>query len=74
MYGTFALGADIGGIPELIRVGETGQLFASGDVAQLREAISQVWAGRNQSGQKPVKADFLSVDGYCRVLIKEIYR
>ena len=30
MYGTPVLGADIGGIPELIQVGKTGELFKSG--------------------------------------------
>ena len=29
MYGTSVLGADIGGIPELIQVGKTGELFKS---------------------------------------------
>ena len=31
MYGTPVLGADIGGIPELIQVGKTGELFESGN-------------------------------------------
>ena len=30
MYGTPVLGAEIGGIPELIQVGKTGELFKSG--------------------------------------------
>jgi glycosyltransferase involved in cell wall biosynthesis len=32
------VGADIGGIPELVREGETGYLFPSGDVEGLRVA------------------------------------
>ena len=35
MYGTPVLGADIGGIPELIQVGKTGELFESGNVSEL---------------------------------------
>lgn len=33
------IGANIGGIPELIRVGETGTLFTSGDVESLAEQL-----------------------------------
>ena len=43
-YGTPVLGADIGGIPELIR--GNGALFASGDVEQLVEKIQELWQNR----------------------------
>ncbi len=58
------IGADIGGIPELIRSGETGALFASGDhlalAAQLRrfatmpssEVLQMGRAGRNWMQQE----------------------
>lgn len=36
MYGTPVLGANIGGIPELIEVGKTGELFNSGDLKDLK--------------------------------------
>jgi glycosyltransferase involved in cell wall biosynthesis len=36
------IGADIGGIPELVKEGETGFLFTSGDVEGLRAAIRRV--------------------------------
>lgn len=39
MYGTPVLGADIGGIPELIRVGETGELFESGNVGDRKSVV-----------------------------------
>ena len=42
LYGTPVIGADIGGIPELIREGETGLLFESGNADALCEAISTV--------------------------------
>lgn len=38
------LGADIGGIPELIEPGRTGWIFKSGDVDALAEAIARVQA------------------------------
>lgn len=43
MYGTPALGANIGGIPELIEVGKTGELFESGNSAELKEKIQKLW-------------------------------
>ena len=42
-YGTPVLGADIGGIPELIEVGKTGELFVSGDATSLKEKIVKLW-------------------------------
>lgn len=46
MYGTPVLGADIGGIPELIKVGETGELFESGNVENLKEQINKLWVDK----------------------------
>lgn len=43
MYGTPVLGARIGGIPELIREGETGELFESGNAADLKNKIQKFW-------------------------------
>ena len=48
MYGTPVLGADIGGIPELIRVGETGELFTPGDVDQLKKRIEDLWNDKDR--------------------------
>lgn len=43
MYGTPVLGANIGGIPELINEGKTGELFESGNEEELRGKIQQLW-------------------------------
>ena len=48
MYGTPVLGADIGGIPELIRVGKTGELFESGNGEELKEKIAALWKDRER--------------------------
>ena len=42
-YGTPVLGADIGGIPELIDAGVTGELFESGNEEQLIQKIESLW-------------------------------
>ncbi|WP_419169404.1 glycosyltransferase [Negativibacillus massiliensis] len=44
MYGTPVLGAKIGGIPELITVGKTGELFESGNADELKTQIQKMWA------------------------------
>lgn len=53
MYGTPVLGANIGGIPELIRVGETGDLFESGNVEKLVQSIIVLYT------------DKVKLAGYC---------
>lgn len=43
LYGTPVLGANIGGIPELIDDGVTGELFSSGNVGELKDGIQKLW-------------------------------
>jgi len=47
MYGTPVLGADIGGIPELIVPGRTGELFESANAPALQEKIAVLWADKD---------------------------
>ena len=66
MYGTPVLGADIGGIPELIRVGQTGELFESGNKEELKKKIREM-------SSKQYRIDginFDTVDEYCQKLMK----
>ena len=51
MYGTPVLGADIGGIPELIEEGKTGELFESGNGADLTAKIRKLWNDRELTAQ-----------------------
>ena len=41
-FGTPVVGADIGGIPEMISAGETGWLFESGSTGSLADALNKV--------------------------------
>lgn len=43
MYGTPVVGADIGGIPELIQPGITGELFESGNAQALKQTVLELW-------------------------------
>ena len=49
MYGTPVLGADIGGIPELIQPGKTGELFESGNTEDLKRKIAALWGQKDQA-------------------------
>ena len=48
MYGTPVLGANIGGIPELIEIGKTGELFESGNSKELKHKIETLWNNSNK--------------------------
>ena len=72
MYGTPVLGADIGGIPELITVGKTGDLFESGNRVALKEKIQALWQDHSLTDQytKNCKTiTFDTVEEYCRKLM-----
>ncbi len=70
--GTPVLGADIGGIPELIRPGVCGELYKSGDRDELRERISSLWKDKGRLdgyAENCLKIHFDDVEEYCVKLI-----
>lgn len=76
MYGTPVLGADIGGIPELIEAGKTGDLFKSADFADLKRKIETFWSNKETTEKyktncKNIKFDTITT--YCDKLM-EIYQ
>ena len=76
MYGTPVLGADIGGIPELIQPGKTGELFPAGDAYALTDAIARLWNDRaltEQYAANCAHVAFMNVEDYCTQLLK-LYR
>ena len=76
LYGTPVLGADIGGIPELIEVGKTGELFESGNAAQLEEKIQTLWGNRELTDRYSENCAHLRFDdvaAYTEKLLK-LYR
>lgn len=62
MHGTPVLGANIGGIPELIEVGKTGELFVSGDAADLKSKIKTLWENRERVTQYSENCKQISFD------------
>ena len=73
MYGTPVLGADIGGIPELIQVGKTGELFRPGDNADLKQKIKELWNDKEKTeeySQNCKNISFDYIEAYCKKLMR----
>ena len=76
MYGTPVIGADIGGIPELIQQDKTGELFESGNKEQLKEKIVSLWKDKERQSAYVEACKTLSFDNleaYCEKLVN-LYR
>lgn len=73
LYGTPVIGANIGGIPELIKVGETGLLYTPGNVDALCDAIRKIW-NDDEKAKKMHEAckdlNFDTIDEYIDKLLK----
>lgn len=73
MLGTPVLGADIGGIPEIIDDAETGELFSSGDTFDLKQKINKLWNDKqllSRYSENCRKKSFDSIDDYTQNLIQ----
>lgn len=67
-YGTPVIGSDIGGIPELIKEGVTGELFRSGDKDELSRKIWELWNNRGKLAEYTENCEnekFDTVEEYC---------
>lgn len=69
------IGARIGGIPELVQEGQTGLLFASGNIEALADALGQLQsmpdaqlAGMGQAGRDWIASEFSSERYLDRIL------
>lgn len=74
--GTPVLGADIGGIPELIQVGKTGVLFESGNAEDLKGKIRMLWDRRELCKEYSANCQdihFDTIDEYYEKLV-QIYQ
>ncbi len=72
IYFTPIIGANLGGIPELIKESETGELFESGNAEQLYEKVLSLWNNAEKLKKytencKNVK--FINVDEYYTKLL-----
>lgn len=76
IYGTPVLASDLGGTPELIREGETGELYAGEDGDALKEKLLRLWQDKGlleRYARECGNVHFDTAEEYCRKLV-EIYR
>lgn len=71
-YGTPVLGADIGGIPELIEVGRTGELFESGNLEELKTRLVQQYFDSGKYFLHEKNTEMMSVERYTDYLMELI--
>ena len=76
VYGTPVIASDIGGIPELIEDGHSGELFEPGNKAQLEEKIKRLWTQpelclKYRGNCKNIKFD--TTLEYCGKIVNDIY-
>ena len=69
--GTPVLAAGIGGIPELVSQGETGELFESGNAIELTDAVRRLWQDRtalDRYRENLQKQLTMTPERYCSML------
>lgn len=72
MLHTPVIGANIGGIPELIHEGIDGDLFESGNVEELKEKITSLWKDTKRQqlyANNCQKIHYDSLNEYCQKMI-----
>ena len=70
--GTPVIGSRQGGIPELIEVGKTGELFEAGNVEQLEELIYRMWndiVRYQENSRNCGNNKIMTLEEYCEQLI-----
>ena len=70
MYGTPVLGANIGGLPELIQVRKTGDLFESGNKEDLKKKIKEMEGKAAEYSRNCKNISFDDIEKYCNKLIR----
>lgn len=76
MYGTPVLVSDLGGAPELVQAGRTGELFRGGDAEELTAHIRELWDQPDlcrtyRENCKEIKFD--TIGEYCDKIIRNVY-
>ncbi len=77
IYGTPVLVSDLGGAPELVQAGRTGDLFRGGDAEELTAHIRELWdqpelCRAYRENCKEIKFD--TIGEYCDRIVKDVYQ
>lgn len=73
IYGTPVIGTRLGGIPELLEEGVTGQLFECGNAEELKTKILELWENRERQSEYRKACQKVSFDDlqvYTEKLLK----
>ncbi len=76
LYGTPMIASDLGGTPELIKSGVTGELFRAGDEEELAEHIRELWQDEElccKYRENCKSINFDTVETYCDKIVRKIY-
>ena len=77
MYGTPVLASDLGGAPELVQPGRTGDLFRGGDVQELTEHIKELWEDPELCraySENCRSINFDTAEEYCAKIVRNVYK
>ena len=79
--GTPVIGANLGGVPELLENGKTGILYNADDSDELTKIIAELWDASDKLQEMYENCSIAANDGrydtldvYCDKLVKEIYK
>lgn len=70
--GTPVIGTNIGGIPELIDEGKTGELVDAGNIEELKEKVLELWNDEKKCikySKNCLEKEFDSLEDYCKKLL-----
>lgn len=76
VYGTPVLVSDLGGAPELVQAGTTGEIFRGGDVEELTEHIRDLWEHPEicrKYSENCQEINFDTADVYCDKIVRKVY-
>lgn len=77
ILGTPVLVSDLGGAPELVQAGRTGELFRGGDEQELAAHIKELWEQPElckEYREKCKGINFDTVEEYCDKIVRDVYR
>lgn len=72
LYGTPVIGSNMGGIPELINLGETGEVFEKGNKDDLKKKIEYLWNDKNKLSEYAKNCrdlEFQIIENYYQEII-----
>lgn len=77
LYGTPMIASSLGGTPELLQDGVTGELFEAGNAAELKEKIARLWSHPEiceKYKENCKNTNFDTIEEYCGKIVRKVYK